>query len=65
MRIVTVCMECMRKSLSGCVCDLLYKKKVARMMVKSGAALMSHVVSKEEAYGGSLGRKEEEGGRGR
>ncbi len=51
-RIVTVCMECMRRSLSGCVCDLLYRKKAARIMVRSGVALMSR-----NWKGGRLWRK--------
>jgi hypothetical protein len=55
-RIVTVCMECMRRSLSGCVCDLLYRKKAARMMVRSGVALMSR-----NWKGGSLWRKLKKG----
>ncbi len=53
---MTVCMECMGRSLFGCVCDLLYRKKATRMMGRSGAALMNRN-EKEEAYGGSLGRK--------
>jgi hypothetical protein len=55
-RIVTVCMECMRRSLSGCVCDLLYRKKAAQMMVRSGAALMNR-----NWKGGSLWRKLKKG----
>jgi hypothetical protein len=39
-------------SLWVCVCDLLYRKKAVRIMVRSGAALMSR-----NWKGGSLWRK--------
>ncbi len=51
-----MCMECMKRSLYGCVCELLYWKKAARMMGRSGATLMSWNWM-EEVYGGSLGRE--------
>jgi hypothetical protein len=39
-----------------CVCDLLYRKKAARIMVRSGVALMSR-----NWKGGSLWRKLKKG----
>jgi hypothetical protein len=38
---MTVCMGCMGRSLSGCVGCESTGRKAARVMVKSGAALMS------------------------